>query len=88
MLFMVLERFRTPGARDVYRRARDQGRLLPDGVRYISSWVDLDFTRCFQLMEADDAEALEPWLAKWRDLVEFEVIPVRTSTEAAEVVER
>jgi uncharacterized protein DUF3303 len=85
-LFMVVERFRTRGAIDVYRRARDKGRMLPDGVTYVSSWVDLDFTRCFQLMEADNAKALEPWIAKWRDLAEFEVVPVRTSAEASEAI--
>jgi hypothetical protein len=83
---MVLERFRTPGAVDVYRRARDRGRMLPDGVRYVSSWIDLDFTRCFQLMEAPSVAALEPWVEKWRDLVEFEVIPVRTSADASEAI--
>lgn len=85
-LFMVLERFRTPGAVEVYRRARDRGRMLPDGVRYVSSWVDLDFTRCFQLMEAPDEAALDPWIAQWSDLVEFQVIPVRTSADASEAI--
>lgn len=86
MLFMVVERFRTPGAREVYRRARDQGRMLPDGVRYVSSWVDFDFVRCFQLMEAESASALDPWIARWTDLVEFEVVPVRTSAEASAAI--
>jgi hypothetical protein len=86
MLFMVVERFRTPGAVEVYRRARDKGRMMPDGVRYVSSWVDLEFTRCFQLMEADDAAALDPWISKWKDLVDFEVIPVRTSADAGAAV--
>ena len=71
---------------DVYRRARDRGRMLPDGVKYLSSWVDMDFSRCWQLMEARDARALDPWIAKWRDLVDFEVIPVRTSTDAMEAI--
>ena len=86
MLFMVVERFRTPGAVEVYRRARDKGRMLPDGVRYVSSWVDLEFTRCYQLMEAEHAAALEPWIATWKDLVDFEVIPVRTSAEASATI--
>jgi hypothetical protein len=86
MLFMVVERFRTPGAVEVYRRARDKGRMLPDGVRYVSSWVDLDFTRCFQLMEAESADALEPWIAKWKDLVDFDLIPVRTSADASAAI--
>jgi hypothetical protein len=86
MLFMVLERFRTPGAVEVYRRARNQGRMLPDGVSYVSSWVDVDFTQCFQLMEAESAKALDPWIARWHDLVEFEVIPVRTSADASSTI--
>jgi hypothetical protein len=86
MLFMVVERFRTPGAVDVYRRARDKGRMMPDGVRYVSSWVDFDFRRCFQVMEAESAAALDPWLAAWKDLVDFEVVPVRTSAEASEAI--
>ena len=86
MLFMVVERFRTPGALDVYRRARAQGRMIPDDVQYVASWVDLDFATCWQLMEAERPEALDPWLHAWRDLVDFDVIPVRTSAEAFEVI--
>lgn len=86
MLFMVVERFRTRGAREVYRRAIEKGRMMPDDIRYVASWVDLDFTQCWQLMEAENAEALDPWLDKWRDLVDFDVIPVRTSAEAFEVI--
>lgn len=86
MLFMVVERFRIPGAREVYRRARDQGRMMPDGVHYVSSWVDLDFARCWQLMEAESAAALDPWIARWADLVEFEVVAVRTSAEASAAI--
>jgi hypothetical protein len=83
---MVVERFRTPGARDVYRRARDKGRMMPDNIKYVASWVNFDFTRCWQLMEADSAQALAPWLEKWDDLVDCEVVPVRTSAEAFEVI--
>ena len=86
MLFMIVERFRTRGARAVYRRAIEKGRMMPDDIRYVSSWVDLDFTICWQLMEAEKQEDLDPWLDKWRDLVDFDVIPVRTSAEAFEVI--
>ena len=82
MLYMVIERFKTPGAIEVYRRARDQGRMLPDGLEYVSSWVDLDFTTCFQLMQTEDERLFEPWISRWQDLVEFEIIPVQSSAEA------
>jgi hypothetical protein len=86
MLFMVIERFRPGRAPDVYRRFRDRGRMAPDTVRYVASWVDLQFERCFQVMEADDEAPLREWMAQWDDLVEFEVIPVRTSADAAATI--
>jgi Domain of unknown function (DUF3303) len=86
MLYMVIERFKQPGGVAVYRRARDQGRMIPDGLRYIDSWVDLDFTVCYQLMECGDASLFDAWTAHWRDLVEFEIVPVRSSPEAAAAI--
>ncbi|PYQ56032.1 MAG: hypothetical protein DMF78_00200 [Acidobacteria bacterium] len=86
MLFMVIERFRPGQAPAVYRRFRDQGRMAPEGVRYISSWVDLNYHRCFQVMDADDERHLQQWAANWSDLIDFELIPVRTSHEAAAVI--
>jgi hypothetical protein len=86
LLYMILERFKTKGAIDVYRRARDQGRLMPDGLEYVSSWVDLDFTRCFQLMKTEDKELLDQWIHCWKDLVDFEIIPVQTSAEAMKAI--
>ena len=86
MVFMVIERFRPGRAPDVYRRFRDRGRLAPDGVRYVASWVALDFARCFQVMEADDEAQLREWAARWEDLVELEIVPVRTSAEAAAAI--
>ena len=83
-LYMVVEHFKGGDALPVYRRFRDQGRLAPEGLSYVSSWVDTTFERCYQLMETDDPRLLEEWMARWRDLVEFEVHPVITSTEAAE----
>ncbi|MEU7821644.1 DUF3303 family protein [Catellatospora sp. NPDC049133] len=83
---MVVERFRGGDARPVYERARDRGRLLPDGLRYVDSWVEANLGRCFQLMECDDLTLLTEWIAQWTDLVEFEVIPVVTSSQASAVV--
>jgi hypothetical protein len=88
MLFMVIERFRPGRASEVYRRFRERGRLAPDGLRYVSSWVDLEFQRCFQVMETDDSRLLAEWTANWEDLVEFEIVPVRTSQEAAALMAR
>lgn len=82
MYFLVVESFRNGDPVPVYRRFRDQGRLAPDGVRYVDSWVTTDLTRCFQVMECDDRELLMQWIARWEDLVEFEVLPVVTSAEA------
>lgn len=80
---MIIERFRNGDAIPVYRRFRDRGRLAPEGLRYVSSWVVPDLTMCYQVMETDDRSLLEKWLAAWSDLVEFEAIPVITSQEAA-----
>ena len=86
MLYMVYEKFKTAGAKEVYRRSREKGRMLPDGLNYVSSWVDLEFTRCFQLMETEDASLLAKWTDSWQDLVKFEIVPVRTSTEAMAIM--
>ena len=86
MLYMILERFKTSGAIDVYRRARDQGRMMPEGLEYVSSWADLEFTRCFQLMKTEDKELLDQWINRWTDLVDFEIIPVQTSAEAMKAI--
>lgn len=86
MLAMIIEHFRGGDARPVYRRFRDQGRLAPEGLRYVASWVTEDFRRCYQVMEYDDPALLHQWMAAWQDLVEFEVLPVRTSAAAAEAI--
>lgn len=86
MLWMVVEHFREGRAPDVYRRFRDRGRLAPEGLTYVASWVDLEFRRCFQVMEAPDESLLRAWIANWEDLVDFEVVPVRTSAEAAAAI--
>jgi len=86
MLYMVIERYKEGAAPEIYRRARERGRLMPAGLRYVSSWVDLELKRCFQLMETEDASLFPAWIQAWTDLVEFEVVPVQTSAEAALVV--
>jgi hypothetical protein len=87
MLFMVIERFGgRAAAAAVYRRFGEKGRMLPEGLSYVSSWVEPDFGRCFQLMECDDPRLLAEWAARWQDLVEFEIVPVVTSAEAAEAI--
>ena len=86
MLYMIIERFRNGDAVPVYRRFRDEGRLAPDGLRYIASWVTLDMTRCYPVMECDDASLIARWIERWSDLVEFEVIPVLTSAETSAAI--
>jgi hypothetical protein len=83
---MVVERFREGKAPQIYRRFRDRGRMAPDDVKYVASWVDFDFKRCFQVMEADDEDRLREWTKHWDDLTDFEIIPVRTSAEAAAIM--
>jgi hypothetical protein len=84
LLFMIVEHFKNQDPGPVYRRFRDSGRLAPEGLRYVSSWVDEKLERCFQLMETEDRNALDEWINNWSDLVEFEVYPVISSAEAAE----
>jgi hypothetical protein len=86
MLFMVIERFRNRDAKAVYRRFRDNGRMMPDGLRYVGSWIEVNFDRCFQLMECEDARLLQQWMVNWTDLMDFEVVPVATSEETREVI--
>jgi hypothetical protein len=80
---MIIERFRY-GAAPVYARFRERGRLAPDGAEYIDSWVTADLTRCYQVMEADDPALIQEWIDRLADLVEFEIVPVISSVEAAE----
>ncbi|MER6434574.1 DUF3303 family protein [Streptomyces sp900105245] len=85
MLFMIIERFRGGSATPVYERVRERGRMLPDGLHYIHSWVDASFSRSFQLMECDDLSVLLAWISQWNDLVDFEVVPVVSSGQASAV---
>lgn len=86
MLYMIVENFRNQDPVPVYKRFQERGRLAPEGLRYVSSWVDVNLERCFQLMETDRRELLDEWLGNWNDLVEFEVYEVMTSKEAADKV--
>jgi hypothetical protein len=86
MLFMVIERFRNRDALSVYRRFRERGRMMPDGLRYLESWTEANFERCFQLMECDDPSLLQKWVAEWQDLVEFEFVPVVPSKQTIEAI--
>jgi hypothetical protein len=86
LLYMIVEHFKNRDAVPVYRRFRDCGRMAPEGLQYVASWVDEKLERCFQLMETGDVTLLEQWLANWRDLADFEVYPVITSQEAVEKI--
>ena len=86
MLYMIIEDFHQGDARPVYRRFREQGRLAPEGLRYVSSWVTSDLRRCYQVMECDDPRLLEEWMDHWRDIVDFQTVPVMTSADAANAV--
>jgi Protein of unknown function (DUF3303) len=76
MLFMVIERFRGQDGKAVYRKLRDKGRALPEGLKFVASYVTADLGRCFQLMETDDVTTFQRWIADWSEVVEFEVVPV------------
>jgi len=82
MLYMVIEQFKNAVA--IYRRFRQKGRMMPDGLHYVSSWIDHDLKVCYQLMQTDDFALFERWTRNWDDLMEFKIVPVRTSAEVAE----
>jgi len=86
MLFMVVEKFKNQDGKAVYRKLRDKGRSLPDGLKFISSYVSADLSRCFQLMEADDVTLFQRWIAEGQDLVEFEVVPVVEGKKTSEAL--
>ena len=87
MLFMVVEKFKNQDGKAVYRKLRDKGRGLPDGLKFVSSYVAADLSRCFQLMEADDVTLFQRWIAEGQDLVEFEVVPVVEGTRTRAALE-
>lgn len=83
---MVIEHIRDQGAGAVYRRFADAGRQAPEGLTYVDSWVEASLGRVFQLMECDDARLLQQWVARWEDLIEFEIVPVVPSRDAAAAI--
>jgi hypothetical protein len=84
MLYMVIEHFRNRDGAAIYRRARERGRMMPEGLSYVGSWVELNLDRCFQVMACEDPKLLEVWAANWADLVAFEFVQVVTGAEMAE----
>jgi len=86
MLYMVIEHFVNADAVPVYRRFRDHGRMAPEGLRYVASWVDARLERCYQVMETEDRRLLDQWMANWSDIVRFEVVEVISSSDAADRV--
>ena len=83
MQFMVVEEFRNQDAKAIYRRLREKGRMMPEGLRFVSSHVAADLSRCFQLMECDDVVLLQKWVSEWSDLMAFEIVPVVPGKETA-----
>jgi len=79
MLFMVIERYKDRNPVPIYGRLGEIGRSMPEGLRYVDSWIEANFDRCFQVMECDDAAMLQRWILQWRDLVDFEIVPVSPS---------
>ena len=87
MLYMVIERFKQGAAPEIYRRFREQGRMMPDGLDYVSSWISHDLKTCWQVMQTANQEKFAQWTRNWDDLMDFEIIPVRTSAEVRQMME-
>jgi hypothetical protein len=86
MQYMIIERFHPGKVRAMYQRFAEKGRMLPEGVSYINSWINESVTTCYQVMESESPEKLQHWIDQWKDLVDFEVVPVISSAEAKEKV--
>jgi Protein of unknown function (DUF3303) len=86
MLYIVIEQLKDPPA--IYRRLREKGRMMPDGLNYISSWIDTELKVCYQLMETEDPALFLGWTENWDDLMEFKIVPVRTSADTAAILEK
>lgn len=88
MFYMVVERFKAGAAPQIYQRLRDRGRMMPEGLEYVSSWIDMNFKVCYQLMQTEDASLFPLWTDAWKDLMDFEIVPVHTSAEMVRIMER
>ncbi|MCA3596236.1 MAG: DUF3303 family protein [Methylobacterium sp.] len=88
MLFMVIEHFDQARVRDIYRRFNERGRMVPEGLEYVASWISADFDRCFQVMKCEDASLLQEWVLAWGDLARFEIVPIVGSKETYEAVKK
>ena len=86
MLYMVIERFHPGKIKALYQRFDDKGRLMPEGLHYVNSWIDRNVETCYQVMETADEALLWAWIDNWKDLADFEVVPVITSPEARKQV--
>jgi hypothetical protein len=88
MLFMVIEHFDQARVKEIYQRFHERGRLMPEGLIYVDSYIQADFGRCFQIMECDDVTLLQEWVLEWGDLARFEIVPLATSKATAEAVKK
>ncbi len=82
MQYMVIEKFKQEKVKDLYKRFEEKGRLMPDGLTYINSWITEDVSTCYQLVETHDINKLYEWINNWNDFADFEIIPVITSQQA------
>ncbi len=87
MLFMIVERFKERDPKKIYSRLKESGRQMPEGLKYLDSWIEPNFDRCFQLMETEDLRLLQRWILAWNDLMEFEIVPVVSSKDTREIVD-
>ena len=83
MRYMVIERFKEGAIREIYTRLEEEGRMMPEGLEYVNSWISSDLGLCFQLMECENEALFEEWKANWKDLFELEIFPVLSSAEAS-----
>ncbi|MGD9923662.1 MAG: DUF3303 domain-containing protein [Pseudorhodoplanes sp.] len=88
MLFMVIEHFEAGRVKDIYRRVRERGRMTPEGLTFVDSWIEAGFGRCFQLMECDDIALLQDWVLQWEDMARFEIVPVLPSKDVTALVQK